>query len=104
VRPEGRDEHALGELVESQLEISLAKADRARREVEGDRPAEASYLESCRKQNEKTRLAALWEQYRYHTRMLASHTETFRRVAGHHEGVIARLEIELGIDDEGDAA
>ncbi len=94
-----------GERVEGDIDAYIAKADKRRRKQEGERPAEAPWVEPERRQAARRRQELAWAWLRHHQRQLDSHTRTAALITAHHEQEIAKYEAVLGITyEEGDSA
>src|SRR5688500_4452248 len=94
-----------GERVEGDLDRYITNADKRRRKVEGERPAEASYMPNVRAAGEVRHQQNLWDQLRWHAAQARRHKTVSALIIRHHEQEVARLERVLGINyDDGDAA
>jgi hypothetical protein len=85
--------------VEGELDAYIARADKQRRQDEGERPAEEIWAESVRTYNAKRREALAWEWLRYHVARQRAHRHTFALLNAHHSAEIEKYEAILGLDD-----
>jgi hypothetical protein len=88
------------ERVESELDSFIEGRDRERCKTDGERPAEALYVESTRQHHERKRRQELWEKLRHHDRMIRAHTATFEAIIGGYRLEVAWCEELLGIGPE----
>jgi hypothetical protein len=87
-----------GEQVEAEHNGYIARADKRRRETEGERAREELWRESVRRFNARQQQELAWEWLRYHVARQRAHRKTFALLDAHHEAEIQRYERMLGLD------
>ena len=93
-----------GEAVEGDLNAYITRADKRRRKLEGERPAEESYMPGLRRRDAERQRDLAWEWLRHHTQKMRNRDRTKAILDAQDLQEIARYEHMLGIDYEGDDA
>ena len=94
-----------GEMVEAELNTYITRADKRRRETEGEREREELYMESVRRHHGRQQRELAWAWLRFHERQLNNRRRVFALLEAHDLAEIRRYEQMLNIDYQGgDAA
>jgi hypothetical protein len=89
---------AHSEMVEKELDAMIRRRHDHRVKDEGERLEEALWRESVERYNTRQKQEKLWEELRYHDRMIRAHTANFEAIIGTHAAELARCEELLGLN------
>jgi hypothetical protein len=88
------------EAVESRLDAFIAQRDKQRRKVEGERPHEGIYAESCRRFDEEQRQRRLQERFYFHVGQARRLTVTLGVLIAGHEREAQKYAELLGMNTQ----
>ena len=91
---------ARGEAVEGELVRLIERRHDQRVTEEGERPAEAAYVESARRFHVERQEALAWQWRSWHIERRRANKATFAVLDAHHRAEIERYEKMLGIDSD----